>query len=141
MNMSYKQIIIFIMITLLASCNNDNRIANEIKELSHRKILFCEGYKELPCNSNFPLEELLNKDVKIITYMDNISCTLCGSKTLKLWQKEIKQLNKDVAYIIILHSDYDDKIFEMTENLSLDFPLMYYDTDIFESENKLKGKQ
>lgn len=53
MNMSYKQIIIFIMITLLASCNNDNRIANEIKELSHRKILFCEGYKELPCNSNF----------------------------------------------------------------------------------------
>ena len=71
--------------------------------------------------------------------MDNISCTSCGSKTLKLWQKEIKQLNKDVAYIIILHSDYDDKIFEMTENLSLDFPLMYYDTDIFESENKLKG--
>lgn len=140
MNMSYKQIIIFIMITLLASCNNDNRIANEIKELSHRKILFCKGYKELPCNSNFSLEELLNKDVKIITYMDNISCTSCGSKTLKLWQKEIKQLNKDVAYIIILHSDYDDKIFEMTENLSLDFPLMYYDTDIFESENKLKGK-
>lgn len=33
MNMSYKQIIIFIMITLLASCNNDNRIANEIKRI------------------------------------------------------------------------------------------------------------
>lgn len=31
--MSYKQIIIFIMITLLASCNNDNRIANEIKRI------------------------------------------------------------------------------------------------------------
>ena len=71
--------------------------------------------------------------------MDNISCTSCGIKTLKLWQKEIKELNKDVAYIIILHSDYDDKIFEMTKRLSLDFPLMYYDSKVFEERNGLKG--
>lgn len=137
--MNYRKIIISIMTVLLFSCNNNDKIINEVKELSHRKITFCDGYKELPCNSKLSLGNLIKQDIKIITYMDNISCTSCGIKTLKLWQKEIKELNKDVAYIIILHSDYDDKIFEMTKRLSLDFPLMYYDSKVFEERNGLKG--
>lgn len=138
--MSCRKCIFFIMIALLlVSCNNDDRIVTEIKELSHRKILFPDGYIELSCNSKFSLEEQIKKDVKIITYMDNISCTQCGIKTLKLWQNEIKRINKYVTYIIILHSDYDDSIFEMTKNISSDFPLMYYKSNIFESKNNLKG--
>lgn len=43
--MNYRKIIISIMTVLLFSCNNNDRIINEVKELSHRKITFCDGYK------------------------------------------------------------------------------------------------
>ena len=43
--MSYKQIIIFIMITLLASCNNDNRIAMKLKNCHIARYYFVKVIK------------------------------------------------------------------------------------------------
>ena len=101
-------IIVVIAICLLTSCNNNDRVVNEIIELTHSKIEFCEGYKEIPCKSKFSLDSLLQQDLKMVTYMDKLSCSSCGVKMLKLWQHEVKQINPQIAYIVIVHSDSTD---------------------------------
>lgn len=137
--MTYKNKIIIAIMILLSSCNNDDRIVNEIKVLTHRKISFVDGYNEFQCNCNISLDSLISQDLKIITYIDNISCTSCGIKTLKMLQKEIKLIDKDIAYIIVLHSENKDKFLKMTETLSLEYPIMYYQSNIFEKKNNLEG--
>ena len=137
--MIYKNVIGLIVIMSLLSCNNNDRVINEVKELMHRKISFPNGYEEFSCNSEYSLDNLLKQNVKVVTYMEDLSCTSCGVKTLKLWQKEIKEIDKNVAYIIVLHSDSKEQISDMTKTLSLDLPIMYYQTNIFEQKNTLEG--
>lgn len=122
---------------LLLSCDKKERIASEIEMLSKQSISFVDGFVELPCNSEVKLDSLLKKDVKIVSYLTNISCTSCGVKTLKIWQEELKKIDKRAACVVVVHSE-DPEFRKMTDSLSLDLPLMYYDSKIFGEKNKLE---
>lgn len=135
-----KHIIIVILICLLVSCNNNDRVVSEIKELMHRKIEFCKGYKEFTCKSKFSLDSLLLQELKIVTYMDKLSCSSCGVRMLRQWQHEAKQINQQIPYIVIVHSDRTSDMLYMLDTLSLDYPIMYYESDIFSEKNNLGDK-
>ena len=122
---------------ILLSCNKKERIASEIEMLSKQNITFVDGFIELPCNSSVKLDSLLKKDVKIVSYLTDISCTSCGVKTLKIWQEELQKIDKRVIPVIVVHST-NQEFRKMTDTLSLDLPLMYYDTEIFGDKNNLE---
>jgi len=128
----------FVIVTfLLLSCNKKERIASEIEMLSKQSITFVDGFVELPCNSDVKLDSLLKKNVKIVSYLTDISCTSCGVKTLKIWQEELQKIDKRVVPVIVVHST-NQEFRKMTDSLSLDLPLMYYDSKIFGEKNNLE---
>ena len=136
--MGYKFILVLFITGLLQSCNRNNRIYNEVKGLSNQKISFVDGYTELQCNSRIKLDSLLKNEIKVVTYIDDMPCSSCAVRALKSWQREIKNIDKDLAYLIIVHTD-DRAFVDMADTISLDFPLMYYNSNKFGESNKLEG--
>lgn len=106
--------------------------------MSNQKISFVEGYTELQCNSKIKLDSLLKKEIKIVSYIDDIQCSSCAVKALNIWQSEIRDIDKDVAYIIVVHTD-DHAFIDMTDTISLDLPIMYYNSNEFGESNKLNA--
>lgn len=87
-----NRVLFAIMIAcLLLSCNRKERIISEIEMLSNQKISFVDGYVELHCNSDIKLDSLLKRKIKVVSYVTDISCSSCGVKTLKIYQREIKK--------------------------------------------------
>ncbi len=134
-----KNSIFFVVFVVgsLFSCVKKDRIRSEIEMLSNQKVSFVNSFVELRCNSNVQLDSLLKKEIKIVSYISDISCSSCGVKTLKIMQREIKKIDDRIAYIIVLYSD-NQSFLEMADSLSLDLPLMYYDSKIFGEKNNLE---
>ncbi len=110
----------------------------ELESIHGNKIEFVDGFKELRCNSGVKLDSLLKKKLKIISYIDDIPCSPCAIKKIKIWQSEIRAIDSDVPYIIVLNSDSRSFV-DMMDSISLSYPLMYYDSKIFGIKNKLEG--
>ena len=89
-----KTIVASLLVALvaLASCNNDDRVTAEIKALTGRKISFPKGYKSLSYHDSLKVEPLLDADVKMVSYIDNLPCTSCGIKMLYNWIAEIDSM-------------------------------------------------
>lgn len=136
--MPSKIIWCIIIVISLVSCNDKARYIRDIEQLTGNKIEFPEGYVELSCSSSLRLENLLNQDVKIVSYIDNVACTACCAKYLKAWQTEINNLDENVAYIVVVRSTEKKEFLNFADSLSLDYPLMFYDSDIFGKQNGLK---
>lgn len=137
--MRYFYITCFIVcVALSCSCSRDSRIAQEVKGLTGQKIEFPKGYVELTCNSQFKLDTLTKQEIKIVSYYGEVVCTPCCAKNLKIWQNEIKEIDKDIAYIIVAHSPDKEEFVNFADSLYLDYPLMYYDSDVFGKQNKLE---
>lgn len=136
--MNIRVFIAAIILGAFFSCNKKNRIANEIESLFNHKITFITGYNELRCNSNIALDSLIKKDIKVISYINEMPCSSCGIKMLKLWQRKIKEIDENIAYITVVYSD-NQSFVNMLDTLSLDFPLMHYDSKIFSEVNNLEG--
>lgn len=124
-------------ILVMASCKNDVRFIREIERLSHQRIEFPEGYIELSCGSSLRLDSLIRKDIKIVSYYGNAVCTACCAKNLLLWQDEIQRIDEDIAYIVVVQSYEGMNFLNFADSLTLNFPIMFYDSDIFEEANKL----
>ena len=77
-----KTIVASLLVALvaLASCNNDDRVTAEIKALTGRKISFPKGYKSLSYHDSLKVEPLLDADVKMVTFIDEMACTSCEMK-------------------------------------------------------------
>lgn len=135
--MKFRFLYFVIFACILLSCNKKERIASEIEMLSKQSITFVDGFVELPCNSSIKLDSILKKDVKIVSYLTDISCTSCGVKTLRIWQKDLQKIDKRVVPIIVVHSQ-NQEFQKITDSLSLDLPLMYYDSKVFGEKNNLE---
>ena len=116
MNKSFA--VLIVVVTLLLACNSEAKYIRDIKRLTHQTIDFPKGYVELTCNSQMRLDSLIQKDVKIVSYYGDIVCTSCCAKSLKRWQDEIKEIDENVAFVIIARS-VDNKAVEVFSN-SLD---------------------
>lgn len=127
----------FLLISVLFSCNNDNRIIHEISTMIGRRITFPEDYLWIPPHQAQRAEKYLKEDIKVITFIDNLSCTDCGIKALHYWVAEMKKIDKDVAYIVIIQTENRDELEMMADLVKQDIPFMLYLTDSFKTNNNL----
>lgn len=133
----YYLLYIFLMLYVCYSCNNDNRIADEIKEMTGREIVFPSGYKILSSNDSL-CEHLLQYDnIKVITFIDNLPCTECGLRAIRDWGECIKTINKDVSYILVVQTEDSKELIGMKDSIQLETPLLFYSTDTFMVANEL----
>lgn len=123
----------------LFSCNNEDRVKGEIKNLMNRKILFPMGYESIPKRDSVIIDSMLNKDIKIVSYVDDLPCTSCGIKMMSIWMSRIDSLNSNAEYILVVNVAENEKakFFDMMDSVQLSHPIMYYDTDTFGVVNEL----
>ncbi len=133
-----EKILIIVVPIILLACNS-TRNARKIEQLLNQRIKFPWGYVERPCNSHFRLDSLLNKKIKIITYVDDITCTSCSAKYLSIWQDLIKGIDPNVAYIIVVHPIEGKTFSDFSDSLQLCYPLMEYQPNEFCLTNKLEN--
>ena len=117
---------------ILCSCNNGDRLTKDVMELMGRKIAFPTGYHE-----SLSVDSLLTKDIKMVSYIDDFPCTSCGVKMLHAWIEEVKEIDPEVAYVIVVQTQEKNVLFENIDSMRLPCPLMYYDTSVFDEVNEL----
>ena len=122
---------------VFCSCNNNDRLIKEVQALTGREISFPAGYVSLSYHDSLSVDSLLAKDIKLVSYIDNLPCTSCGVRMLHAWIEEMKEIDPKVAYVIVVQTQEKDVLFENIDSMHLPCPLMYYDTSIFGEENEL----
>lgn len=137
MKQSKVMVISFVFLSFLCSCTNNDRVSKEIRELTGREIAFPDGYVSLSCHDSLSVDPLLEVDIKIVSYIDNLPCTSCGVKMLHAWIEEVKEIDPEVAYVIVVQTQEKDVLFENIDSMHLLCPLMYYDTSVFGDMNEL----
>lgn len=133
---SMMQFWILLLALVFCSCNNNNRLDKEVQALSGREITFPKGYSSLSYNS-LPIDSLLAKDIKMVSYIDDLPCTSCGVKMLHTWIEQVKQIDPEVTYVIVVQTPQKDILFNSIDSMRLPCPLMYYDDSVFGEVNKL----
>jgi len=111
----------------------------QIKNMYNRKISFPVGYVSLSCDdTTFSVDSLLKKDIKMVSYIDDLPCTSCGIRKLNKWIATVDCLDRDLPYIIIVRSSDKELLFKSIDTMQLSRPLMFYDTPVFGQKNKLE---
>ena len=118
-------IIMMLTFVFLCSCNNNDRLIKEIQELSGCEITFPDGYVSLSSNDSLSVDSLLTKDIKVVSYIDNLPCTSCGVRMLHAWIDEVKEIDSEVAYVIVVQTQEKDVLFENIDSMRLPCPLLY----------------
>lgn len=137
MKQSKEMVISFVLLAFLCSCNNNDRLIKEVQALSGRKITFPTGYESLSYHESLSVDSLLTKDIKMVSYIDDFPCTSCGVKMLHAWIEEVKEIDPEVAYVIVVQTQEKNVLFENIDSMRLPCPLMYYDTSVFDEVNEL----
>lgn len=127
---------ILLIVFVCFSCNKANRITREIKEMIGRNIVFPSGYKLHCCNDSL-WEQSSLCDIKIVTYVDNLPCTECGLRTMHDWIDDIKTIDNDVSYILVVQTEEPKDLFGMLDSIQLEAPFLFYPTDTFRLVNSL----
>lgn len=97
------------------------------------------GYESIPKRDSVIIDSMLNKDIKIVSYVDDLPCTSCGIKMMSIWMSRIDSLNSNAEYILVVNVAENEKakFFDMMDSVQLSHPIMYYDTDTFGVVNEL----
>lgn len=135
--MMYKLLYILSSVLFVFCACNNNRVENEIRNLFGRQITFPTGYVSLSYHDSLSVDSLLTKDIKMVSYIDDLPCTSCGVRMLRSWAEEVKEIDPEVAYVIVVQTQEKDVLFENFDSMRLSCPLMYYDTPVFGEVNKL----
>lgn len=135
--MMYKLLYILSSVLFVFCACNNNRVENEIRNLFGRQITFPTGYVSLSYHDSLSVDSLLTKDIKMVSYIDDLPCTSCGVRMLRSWAEEVKEIDPEMAYVIVVQTQEKDVLFENIDSMRLSCPLMYYDTSVFGEVNKL----
>ena len=136
----YIYVCAFLVMSVFISCEkNESRAVREIKEMMGREIVFPKHYTILHHENYFNGKRLLSQNAKMITYVDeNQSCNECTLKALCRWHDVVREIGEaDFVYIIIFCNEDKKKVREAIRQIGITFPIMCYDTPIFEKENRL----
>lgn len=137
--MKYTIYMIFLTITvsLLASCQEESRVIEEVKDMYGRKVTFVRPYSSIPNTKTLALDSIMSKDIKAVSYLENFSCTDCALNKLVSRIEIINSIDKDLGYLIIIRTTDVDELSKHIENKGISHPIMCYQTDAFKVENKL----
>lgn len=132
-----QKLLLIMVLLLIVSCSNNEKALQQIESLNNREIVFPKGYKSLSYHNRLSVDSLLDKDIKVVSYIDNLPCTSCGIRMLFDWCAQVDSLGDDIGYVIIVRTNEEKELFQIMDSVSLPRPLMYYDTDTFGIANGL----
>ena len=130
---------VFVLMVQICSCNRNTneRIVNEVKEMTGRTIVFPDTYKTISCDKTVNINSLLRKKIKIVSYIDYLSCTQCEITMMAKWTEAIKEIDSEIAYIIVVQTELKKELEELIyQNLFCEL-VMCYSTDTFMTANNL----
>lgn len=125
-----------IVISLFFSCTSEERKIAEVKQMIGRHIDFGNDYTIIPDSLSFSVQEMINGDTVVISYLDEISCTECTIKMLKKWHEFIKRIHPELQLLVVIKSNCNDEIKQLILNNELG-PALLYENDNFKERNKL----
>lgn len=132
--------LLIILMMFPYGCKNDNRIEKEIRTLYGQKICIPKGCIFMKSDDITNVQSLFNKDVKILTYIDDFQCTSCMHKMVMEWGEQVKRIfKKDVPYGIVMSSEQYEPIEELLKEYPIGTPVLLYKTDVFAKNNNLKS--
>lgn len=131
-----KEAIVAISI-FLAACSSEPRQTKEIRELFGRQIEFVEGYEYVNNQCLLSDIELIDNHVKMVSYIEDFSCTDCMFNMLKVYSDEVRDIDKTIDYVFVISSDNREEIVQGLQAFQIDRPVFHYLTDIFKKANKL----
>ena len=131
--------VIFILLSILSllSCQSEKREIKEIKEMYGREITFVKGYETLSTNDSLSIDSIMQKTIKVVSYIENFRCTDCTFKMLIDWKETIDMLGEDVEYLIVIHAENKEELEISLKIQQIHIPIIYYQTDTFKRYNKL----
>ena len=130
-------IFLTITVSLLTSCQGENRVIEEVKDMYGRKIAFVRPYSSIPSSRTLALDSTMSKDIKVVSYLENFSCTDCALNKLVNRIEIINSIDKDLGYLIVIRTNDVDELTKHIENKGISHPIMCYQSDAFKVENKL----
>ena len=115
------------------SCSSNN----ELLKLTGRKISF-ESLDTILYPSNYlGPEDPINGDIKIVTYIYDLTCSTCGIKILQKWQELLKDTGREVSFVVVAHTEAKDEIRMALDELEIDYPVYCDPDDGYIKDNRL----
>ncbi|MBQ0142864.1 MAG: hypothetical protein KBT06_08725 [Prevotellaceae bacterium] len=138
-NSTSLHIVCALLMCLTCSCgkNANERIVSEIKAMTGRTIVFPNGYQTISCDKTVNMKKCLQKDIKIVSYIDYLSCTQCGINMMMEWIDKINEINPNVEYILVVNTDLKHELDSLVQQNDFYGLIMYYSTDTFITTNNL----
>lgn len=138
--MKGKKLLYFLfVIVLYSSCQRESRTVKEVKNMYGRKIEFVNGYELLSIDSStLSKMDVMDKTIKIVSYLEDFYCTECTYKKLLSQIEAINNLGPEIGYIVIVHTEKKKDLLRNLRAQRISLPIMYYDTDTFKIHNKLE---
>jgi len=127
--------ILLSIIVILVSCSTETREEKEIKELFGREICFPNSY-EIVSDAECDVEVALRSTVKVVSYIDDFSCSSCTMSMLNQWSQEIKDSLPNIDYIFVLRIQNGGEV-KAIQELHIPFPIIVYSNDDFGEANGL----
>ena len=137
MNKFISPIVFFLLLPLILSCNKENRIVKEVKELQGKPISFIDGYQYDNPDLSVSVDSCLQSKIKMVSYWEDFSCTQCAYKILVKWEKEFhEKIGSNVNYIFIINSMEKNLISEL-RHMGFSLPILLYPDNSYGQKNQL----
>jgi len=130
--------ILFIISAIFFSCQPNKGVEQIVKEWQGKEILIPDGnLTYCVLGHDTCCTDLWDKPYKILTYIDSIGCSAC-QLGLHQWMVLIdscKQLQLDVTFVFVIHSDDFMQLTRDVQFFGFDYPLIYDYQNSFDKIN------
>lgn len=123
--MNILKITIILCISLQSCDTHRNQIKSLISHWRNKQIVFPDSL--IDAKQDSVLNKLLNKEFKILTIVDSLSCKSCKLRLYE-WKKliiEADSIFNSLSFIFVVHSNNYEEIDHIIKNNKFDYPIIY----------------
>jgi hypothetical protein len=113
----------------------------QAKKLYGKKIEFPAAYLSVAAADSIPpIDEELARRFRIVTYLDQQSCTECALQILSHWQELLAEIPPQISvgFVPVVYPNDTAELKRALQTLQIDRPLLYDKENEFLGTNKLE---
>ena len=131
-------LLVSLLVVLLNSTSCSS--CTELLKITGRRISFDSLDTILYPSNYLGPRDPINGEIKIVTYIYDLTCSSCGLRILQVWQELLKDTGREVSFVIIAHSDAKDEIRMALDDLKIEYPVYCDPDDGYIKDNNLSVK-
>lgn len=133
-----KYIILLATCLFIAFACNKIKLFNEINSHLGQEIKIPNGLKCAIQSNSANKYDLLNKNIKLVSYIDSIDCESCALGVLWHWTPVIDSMQSvDIPVIFILHTNKKESVGAYLKEIKFNYPVFYDKSGMFGKLNKI----